>query len=202
MARIAGMLRSMRQDVAGVAARSTWRALVAAIVVLAAGSCGGPRQEAPPPQAAPAPPTEAPPPGEPARDPGAPAGEPGDIPAPPDVAAPPKDARTSPKGVFYKVLVAGKGGPRPTAQDTVKVHYTGWTTDGKMFDSSVTRGQPAEFPLHALIPGWTDAIPMISVGDKARFWIPEALAYKGQPGRPQGMLVFDVELLAILPAAN
>jgi len=123
----------------------------------------------------------------------------GAIPAPPDVAAPPKDAKKSPKGVSYKVQKAGKGGPKPTADDTVKVHYTGWTTDGKMFDSSVQRGQPAEFPLRGVIAGWTDAIPVMSVGDKVRFWIPEELAYKGQPGRPQGMLVFDVELLEIKP---
>ncbi len=122
------------------------------------------------------------------------------IPAPPDVAAPPKDAKKSPKGVSYKVLSGGKGGPKPTAEDTVKVHYTGWTTDGKMFDSSVQRGQPTEFPLRGVIAGWTDAIPVMSVGDKVRFWIPEELAYKGQPGRPQGMLVFDVELLEIKPA--
>ena len=65
-----------------------------------------------------------------------------------------------------------------------------------MFDSSVTRGKPAEFPLRGVIAGWTDAIPVMSVGDKVRFWIPEELAYKGSPG-PQGMLVFDVELLEI-----
>jgi FKBP-type peptidyl-prolyl cis-trans isomerase len=127
---------------------------------------------------------------------GAPAG----IPAPPDVAAPPKDAKKSPKGVSYKVLSAGKGGAKPGPKDTVKVHYTGWTTDGKMFDSSVQRGQPAEFPLSGVIAGWTDAIPVMSVGDKVRFWIPEELAYKGQRGRPQGMLVFDVKLLEIKPA--
>jgi FKBP-type peptidyl-prolyl cis-trans isomerase len=119
------------------------------------------------------------------------------IPAPPDVAAPPKDAKKTPQGVFYKVLKAGKGGPKPTADSTVKVHYTGWTTDGKMFDSSVQRGQPAEFPLRGVIPGWTDGLQVMSVGDKVRFWIPEELAYKGSPGRPQGMLVFDVELLEI-----
>jgi len=122
-----------------------------------------------------------------------------DIPAPPDVAKPPGDAKKSPKGVSYKVLTPGKGGPKPTINDTVKVHYTGWTTDGKMFDSSVTRGQPIEFPLKGVIVGWQDAIPVMSVGDKTRFWIPEELAYKGQAGAPQGMLVFDVELLEIKP---
>jgi peptidylprolyl isomerase len=131
---------------------------------------------------------------------GASAPKAGDIPAPPDVAKPPANAKKSPKGVSYKVLKAGKGGPKPTAADTVKVHYTGWTTDGKMFDSSVKRGQPTEFPLRGVIPGWTDAIPVMSVGDKVRFWIPEELAYKGRSGMPAGMLVFDVELLEIKAA--
>jgi hypothetical protein len=81
----------------------------------------------------------------------------------------------------------------------VKVHYTGWTTDGKMFDSSVTRGQPITFPLDSVIPGWTDGLQVMVVGEKTRFWIPEELAYKGKPGRPQGMLVFDVELIEIDP---
>ena len=121
---------------------------------------------------------------------------------PADVAKPPGDAKKTTKGVFYKVLKAGKGGPHPVPADTVRVHYTGWTTDGKMFDSSVTRNEPAEFPLKGVIAGWTDGIPTMSVGDKTRFWIPEELAYKGSPGRPQGMLVFDVELLEIKsPAA-
>jgi peptidylprolyl isomerase len=124
--------------------------------------------------------------------------EPPAVPA--DVAHPPPDAKKTTKGVFYKLLKPGKGGPHPTANDTVRVNYTGWTTDGKMFDSSVTRNEPAEFSLHGVIMGWTDGIPMMSVGDKMRFWIPEELAYKGAPGRPQGMLVFDVELLEIKPA--
>jgi FKBP-type peptidyl-prolyl cis-trans isomerase len=117
--------------------------------------------------------------------------------APKDVAAPPKNAKKTEKGVFYKVLSPGKGKDHPKAASTVKVHYTGWTTDGKMFDSSVTRGQPASFPLSGVIPGWTDGLQTMVVGEKTRFWIPEELAYKGQPGSPQGMLVFDVELLEI-----
>jgi len=119
-----------------------------------------------------------------------------DLPAPPDVAAPPADAKKSPRGVSYKILKEVPGAAHPKPSDTVKVHYTGWTTDGKMFDSSLTRGQPLEFSLARVIPGWTDAIPMVGVGEKARLWIPEELAYKGGGG-PQGMLVFDVELLDI-----
>jgi len=118
---------------------------------------------------------------------------------PKDVAAPPKDAKKTEKGVSYKVLKKGSGKDHPQASSKVKVHYTGWTTDGKMFDSSVTRGQPATFPLDSVIPGWTDGLQVMVVGDRTRFWIPEELAYKGKPGRPQGMLVFDVELLEIDP---
>ncbi|MCW5806445.1 MAG: FKBP-type peptidyl-prolyl cis-trans isomerase [Deltaproteobacteria bacterium] len=119
------------------------------------------------------------------------------FPAPPDVAAPPADAKVSPTGVHYKILHA-TGGARPAATDTVKVHYTGWTTDGNMFDSSVERGQPIEFPLRGVIPGWTDGMQQVGVGEKVRLWIPEALAYQGRPGMPAGMLVFDVELLEIV----
>jgi FKBP-type peptidyl-prolyl cis-trans isomerase len=118
-------------------------------------------------------------------------------PVPKDVAAPPKDARKTDKGVSYKVLKKGSGKEKPTADSKVKVHYSGWTTDGKMFDSSVSRGQPVTFPLTNVIPGWTDGLQVMVVGDKTRFWIPEELAYAGKPGRPQGMLVFDVELLEI-----
>ena len=76
------------------------------------------------------------------------------------------------------------------------MHYTGWTTDGKMFDSSVMRGQPATFPLNRVIPGWTEGLQLMVVGEKRRFWIPEKLAYQGKEGAPKGMLVFDVELLS------
>ena len=76
------------------------------------------------------------------------------------------------------------------------VHYSGWTTDGKMFDSSVTRGQPATFRLNGVIPGWTEGVQLMVEGETTRFWIPESLAYKGQ-SPPFGMLVFDVELIKI-----
>jgi FKBP-type peptidyl-prolyl cis-trans isomerase len=124
-------------------------------------------------------------------------------PAPADVAAPPKDAKKTEKGTFYKVLQPGTGKEHPTAESVVKVHYTGWTTDGKMFDSSVVRGEPISFPLTRVIPGWTDGLQTMVVGEKTRLWIPEELAYQGRPGAPQGMLVFDVELLGIeaAPAA-
>ncbi len=121
-------------------------------------------------------------------------------PVPADVAKPPADAKKTAKGVMYKVLATGKGGPKPKATESVKVHYTGWTTDGRMFDSSVVKNQPAEFSLGGVIAGWTDGLQLMSAGDKMRFWIPDELAYKGAPGRPQGMLVFDIELLEIKAA--
>jgi len=117
--------------------------------------------------------------------------------APSDVAAPPEDAETTASGLASKVLEPGTGTVHPTATNRVTVHYTGWTTDGKMFDSSVTRGQPATFALNQVIPGWTEGVQLMVTGEKRRFWIPEAIAYKGQQGAPQGMLVFDVELLEI-----
>jgi FKBP-type peptidyl-prolyl cis-trans isomerase len=123
-------------------------------------------------------------------------------PVPADVAKPPADAKKTEKGLFYKVLKQGKGGPKPTPNESVRVHYTGWTTDGRMFDSSVIKGEPSEFNLRGVIAGWTEGIPLMSVGDRYRFWVPDTLAYKGQPDRPQGMLVFDVELVEIKPAAN
>ncbi len=122
------------------------------------------------------------------------------IAAPDDVAAPPADAQKTASGLAWKVLTAGEGEKRATPTDTVKVHYTGWTTDGKMFDSSVQRGRPASFPLNRVIAGWTEGLQLMAIGEKSRFWIPEALAYQGKPGKPAGMLVFDVELLEIKEA--
>ena len=118
------------------------------------------------------------------------------IPAPPDVSAPPADAVKTSSGLASKVLTKGTGKVHPRATDDVTVHYTGWTTDGKMFDSS-TGGQPITFPLNGVIRGWTEGVQLMVVGEKRRFWIPDTLAYKGQPSRPQGMLVFDVELIKI-----
>ena len=118
------------------------------------------------------------------------------IPAPPDVAAPPADAVKTSSGLASKVLTKGNGKVHPRATDDVTVHYTGWTTDGKMFDSS-TGGQPITFPLNGVIRGWTEGVQLMVVGEKRRSWIPDTLAYKGQPSRPQGTLVFDVELIKI-----
>jgi len=118
--------------------------------------------------------------------------------APKDVAAPPADAQKTASGLAYKVLKKGTGTTKPVATSVVEVHYTGWTTDGKMFDSSVMRGKPTQFPLNRVIPGWTEGVALMVEGEKTLFWIPEKLAYAGRPGAPQGMLVFEVELLKIL----
>ena len=116
--------------------------------------------------------------------------------APPDVAAPPADAQKTPSGLSSKVISPGSGTHHPRPNSRVTVHYTGWTTDGKMFDSSVG-GQPVTFGLDQVIPGWTEGVQMMVEGEKRRLWIPERLAYQGQPGQPAGMLVFDVELIRI-----
>ena len=100
-------------------------------------------------------------------------------------------------GLAYKVLKEGAGGRHPRATGEVTVNYTGWTTDGKMFDSSVVRGQPATFAVDGVIPGWTEGLQLMFEGEKTRFWIPENLAYKGKSA-PYGMLVFDVELIKII----
>ena len=126
--------------------------------------------------------------------------KPAPLPAPSDVAAPPKDAATLPSGLASKVLQAGTGATKPGATDMVTVHYTGWTTDGKMFDSSHARKDPSTFPLDRVIKGWGEGVQLMTVGEKRRLWIPEAMAYKGQAGRPAGMLVFDIELLEFTPA--
>ena len=117
--------------------------------------------------------------------------------APDDVAKAPADAEKTKSGLAYKVLKAGTGTVHPKRSSQVTVHYTGWTTDGKMFDSSVAKGQPATFPLDQVIPGWTEGVQLMVEGEKTRFWIPQRLAYDGQQGMPMGMLVFDVELIAI-----
>jgi hypothetical protein len=124
--------------------------------------------------------------------PGAPA-------VPPDVSAVPANAKKTASGLAYRVLEKGKGTRHPAATDNVKVHYSGWTTDGKMFDSSVTRGAPASFPLNGVIKGWTEGVQLMVEGEKTRFWIPGKLAYgdTASGGRPAGMLVFDIELITI-----
>lgn len=122
---------------------------------------------------------------------------------PADVSGPPAEALVTKSGLASKVLKRGTGTTHPGPADRVTVHYTGWTTSGKMFDSSVLRNQTATFPLNAVIKGWQEGVQLMVVGEKRRFWIPPELAYGNEPGRPgapTGMLVFDVELRDIAPA--
>jgi len=109
-----------------------------------------------------------------------------------------------PSGLRYEIIKQGDG-PAPKANETVKVHYTGTLIDGTVFDSSVQRGEPAEFPLDQVIPGWTEGIQKMNKGGKIKLYVPPQLAYgdDGRPGIPPGStLVFDVELLDIKPTAS
>ncbi|MEE9322630.1 MAG: FKBP-type peptidyl-prolyl cis-trans isomerase [Granulosicoccus sp.] len=103
-------------------------------------------------------------------------------------------------GLQYEVISEADG-PKPTLEDTVSVHYVGTLIDGTEFDSSVARGEPAEFPLNGVIPGWTEGLQLMNVGSKYRFVIPSDLAYgdqgAGQSIGPGETLVFEVELLEI-----
>jgi peptidylprolyl isomerase len=114
---------------------------------------------------------------------------------PPDVAAPPADATTTPSGLAYKVLRPGTGKDHPKRSSTVTVHYSGWTADGKLFDSSVLRSEASSFTLDGVIAGWTEALQLMTKGEKTRFWIPAKLAYQNEPRKPQGTLVFDIDLI-------
>jgi hypothetical protein len=110
------------------------------------------------------------------------------------------DAKKTDSGLASKVLKAGAGKVHPKATDMVTVHYSGWTTDGKLFDSSHKRGRPASFPLDGVIKGWTEGVQLMVEGEKRRLWIPAKLAYgeNPPPGAPAGTLVFDVELIRIV----
>ena len=121
------------------------------------------------------------------------------IPAPADVAAPPADAIKMPSGLAYKVLTVGLGSIHPSPRSVVVAHYTGWTADGKMFESSYLSQKPIQMGLIRgnLIEGWYEMLQLMVVGQKVRVWIPPGLAYEKMPDRPQGMLVFEIELLDI-----
>ncbi len=110
------------------------------------------------------------------------------------------EVHTTPSGLQYEIVKQGDG-PRPTAGDSVTVHYTGKLIDGTVFDSSEERGEPATFGVTQVIPGWVEALQLMNVGSRWRLFIPSALAYgpQGAGGLigPNQTLVFDVELLAI-----
>jgi len=124
----------------------------------------------------------------------------GDLPAPPDLTAPPADAVKAASGVISKVQTAGRSTEKPAATDVVTVDYTGWSSDGKMFDSSVARGKPSTFALSRVMAGWRECVQLMVVGERRRCWVPQELAYKGQAGRPTGTVVFDIELIDTRPS--
>src|SRR5690606_23298507 len=133
----------------------------------------------------------------------APADEKPTIAAPKDVAAPPPNAQRSESGLAWIVLKPGSGTEKPNPDDKVTVHYTGWTADGTMFDSSEARNRPTTFSLSRVIAGWTEGVGLMTKGERRRFWIPANLAYgekPARPGMPAGQLTFDVELLDIAAA--
>ncbi len=111
---------------------------------------------------------------------------------------------TTASGLQYTILTEGTG-PSPKAEDQVTCHYHGTLTDGEVFDSSYERGEPATFALNRVIPGWTEGLQLMKEGAKYRFFIPQELAYganprPGGPIKPYSTLVFDVELIKVLPA--
>jgi FKBP-type peptidyl-prolyl cis-trans isomerase len=118
---------------------------------------------------------------------------------PADVAAPPADATKTKSGLAFKVLKPGTGTGHPKSGSKVTVHYTGWTTNGQMFDSSILKGRPFTTELGQVIKGWTEGVQLMVPGESRRFWIPGKLAYDNddRPGLPKGMLVFDIELIAV-----
>ena len=111
-----------------------------------------------------------------------------------------EDVQVTATGLQYKVIKMGTG-EKPTTESTVRVHYTGMTIDGKEFDSS-RKGEPVEFPLASVIPGWTEALQLMSVGSRFMIWLPSELAYgangAGDAIKPFSALIFDVELLGIV----
>ena len=108
---------------------------------------------------------------------------------------------TTGSGLQYEVLTPGeKGGEHPKANSKVKVHYHGTMLDGSVFDSSVERGKPISFGLNQVIKGWTEGVQLMTVGEKARFYIPAHLGYGNRSAGkipPGSLLIFDIELLAI-----
>lgn len=125
-------------------------------------------------------------------------------PAPPatptNLTTPPKTARRLPSGLVYDVLAAGDGHAHPRVGEIAEIHYSGWTADGHLFDSSLPRQQTTKLRLGApgIIEGWNQALAQLVVGEKARFWIPASLGYgKKVVGGPVGPLVYDVELIGI-----
>jgi peptidylprolyl isomerase len=109
----------------------------------------------------------------------------------------PEHAYRTGSGLRFVVFERGENTTHPTSSTNVTVHYEGYTSDGNVFDSSVKRGEPSSFVLNQVIPGWREGVKLMTVGDKFRLWIPEKDAYRGAKDKPAGLLIFDVELVAM-----
>jgi len=123
-------------------------------------------------------------------------------PAAPVMPMRPADATVLPDGLAYKILKPGTGTVHPKLTDTVTANYSLWKGDGTFLESTCTAGKcdPATFPLDKLIPGWQEMLPMMTVGEKVRLWLPVQLAYGDpprKPNRPTGALVFEIEMIDI-----
>ncbi len=162
--------------------RTALRSALLLLVLLALVAIGGTRAYAQAPAQAPAATTASVPP---------------PPPAPDDVAAVPADAAKTASGLAWKVLKPGTGTVHPSPADKVTVNYNGWTTNGRIFDSTDMRGRPSSFVVGNILPGMSEAIRLLTVGQRGRFWVPEKLAFNSAPGKPQGMCVFEIELLDI-----
>ncbi len=111
---------------------------------------------------------------------------------------PPSTALKTPSGVAIEILARGAGTQHPSLNSTVLLNYTGWTADGKLFETTIMSGHPAAFLLGTALPGWRDALPRMVVGEKVRVWVPAAMAYGEHPideQAPPGNLVYEIELL-------
>ena len=115
---------------------------------------------------------------------------------PEHLTVPPPEATRTRSGLSWVQLKPGTGVARPGRRSKVVVNYHGWTTEGRLFDSTALRGKPSEFRLDSVIAGWTEGMQMMTAGEIRRFWVPAKLAYEKQDG-PQGMLIFDIELLEV-----
>jgi FKBP-type peptidyl-prolyl cis-trans isomerase len=119
--------------------------------------------------------------------------------APPsDLGAPPANATRTASGLVHALLSAGSSDARPDPQDHVRIRYAGWNSDGKMIDSSQTQGEIVEVPVGRGFPGWREALALMRLGEKRRFWIPASLNYQQYPGAASGTLVYDIELVQII----
>jgi FKBP-type peptidyl-prolyl cis-trans isomerase/outer membrane protein assembly factor BamB len=121
-------------------------------------------------------------------------------PTPTHLAAPPEHAVRTASGLTYEVLAPGHGAAHPAPNSTVRVQFTGWTNDGHLFESTVMSGHAALVPLSQAMPGWREGLTRMTVGEKARFWIPAALAWGARPAdrfNPAGDLIYEIELLDV-----